>query len=149
MFLTLLLFSIVVSGDKYLMRRGQWVMLTFNGDPDVTDNWNAHYMFDGMSIGSLDGNPLIFRDTLGDFYVLHWAFGFFERQRGRDRYLDYIHRNNYTMQIVTHFMSHTDDGRVTRLLMPHETPEISHRPDLTCMCINQAGEIIYNFRSTR
>jgi hypothetical protein len=129
------------------MRRGQWVILTFNGDPDVTDNWNSHYMFDGMSIGSLDGNPLILRDTLGIYYKLHRTFSCIDRHNHRNRVadsLDYIHRNNYTMQIVTHFMSHTDNGRVTRLLTSAPAPRSR---ECNCVCIEGKDAVFYHFKA--
>jgi hypothetical protein len=129
--------------------------ISFNGDPDITDAWNDNYYFDGISVGSLDGNPWILRNSYGHWFKLYRQFGVIERDHCRSQHesyrrLNFVRRNNVTIQLVTHFMSYADDGSVTKLLAPDEYHQIPRsRPPMVCMCFNDAGDIIYHFRSTR
>lgn len=92
------------SRRQFLLRNGQWVVLTFNGDQSLTTAWNGKYQFVRRSVGCLDGGPLIFKSSQSnDEYYLHRAFASFDRRGSTFDNIDYVSRTNYTMQLLSDY----------------------------------------------
>jgi len=86
---------------EVVMMRGQWVHLSFNGDESVTRQFNGLYQFDGQPKDSLDGHPLNFRTRQGEHCQFHWMFKSFDcRTVHGTKWIDFIHKNNYTMVLL-------------------------------------------------
>ena len=135
------LFISSVHAYKYVMRSNQWIKLTFNGDPDITDNWNGIYLFTGQSICCLDGNPLNLFDVYGTPHKLFLGFGIIESSYKQRRHAElwFMRRSNFTMQMITRFTTHVDNDRETKLLASTHYIHSKHTPTCSCTCYDRAG----------